>query len=189
MLWITDPDVKIEKRPPKGPPLRGRNPWEYLLVAIVFASVILLSIHMPWSTQELVAGWVPGADVKGGFRGLLVAVAIVLLGTTAWIVCGRPEGPIPGAPVRTRVAVHVFADVGVEVNDQMAWKDLWELGRSIEELGDAATEEFESNEQGDRAGALRTRRDIEVEIVRAKRASRILGVEPDLSFYEDATTA
>jgi hypothetical protein len=78
MLWITDPDAKIEKRAPKGPPLRGGSPWAYLIVAIVFAAVILLSIHVPWSTQKLVAGWVPGADVEGGFKGLLVVAAIVL---------------------------------------------------------------------------------------------------------------
>jgi hypothetical protein len=189
MLWITDPDAKIEKRAPKGPPLRGGSPWAYLIVAIVFAAVILLSIHVPWSTQKLVAGWVPGADVEGGFKGLLGVAAIVLLGATAWIVYGRPEAPIPGAPVRTRVAVNVFADVRVEVNDEMAWKDLWELGRSIEELGDAATEEFEAKERGDRAEALRVRRVIEVEIARAKRASRKLGAEPDLAFYEEASLA
>jgi hypothetical protein len=160
-----------------------------LIVAVVFAVVILLSIHVPWSTQKQVAGWVPGADVDGGFMGLLAVGAIVLLGAIAWISYGRPEAPILGAPVRTRVSVDVFADVGVEVNDEMAWKDLWELGRSIEELGDAAAEEFEANERGDRAEALRVRRDIEVEIARAKRASRKLSVEPDLSFYEDATTA
>jgi hypothetical protein len=83
----------------------------------------------------------------------------------------------------------VFADVGVEVNDEMAWKDLWELGRSNEELSDAATEEFEAKERGDRAEALRVRRVIEVEIACAKRASRELGVKPDLTFYEDASTA
>jgi hypothetical protein len=189
MLWITDPDAKIEKRAPKGPPLRGGSPWAYLIVAIVFAAAILLSIYVPWSTQKLVAGWVPGTDVEGGFKGLLVVAAIVLLGVTAWIVYGRPEAPIAGAPVRTRVAVNVFADVGAEVNDEMAWKDLWELGRSIEELGDGATEEFEAKERGDRAEALRVRRVIEVEIARAKRVSRKLGVEPDLSLYEDASTA
>jgi hypothetical protein len=149
----------------------------------------LLSIHVPWSTQKQVAGWVPGADVEGGFQGLLVVGAIVLLGAMAWIVYGKPETAIAGTPVRTRVAVDVFADVGVEVNDEMAWNDLWELGRSIEELGDAAAEEFEAKERGDRAEALRVRRLIEVEITRAKRASRKLGVEPDLTFYEDAPTA
>jgi hypothetical protein len=189
MLWITDPDAKIENRAPKGPPLRGGSPWAYLIVAIVFAAIILLSIHVPWSTQKLVAGWVPGADVEGGFEGLLAVGAIVLLGATAWMVYGGPEAPIPGAPVRTRVAVNVFAEVGAEVNDEMEWKDLWELGRSIEELGDAATDEFEANERGDRVEASRIRRVIEVEIARAKRVSRKLGVEPDLSFYEDASTA
>jgi hypothetical protein len=189
MLWITDPDAKNEKRAPKGPPLRGGSPWAYLIVTIVFAAVILLSIHVPWSTQKLIAGWVPAADVEGGFKGLLGVAAIVLLGATAWIVYGRSESPIPGAPVRTRVAVNVFADVGVEVNDEMAWKDLWELGRSIEELGDAATEEFEANERGDRVEALRVRRIIEAEIARAKRASRKLGVGLDLTLYEDAPKA
>jgi hypothetical protein len=189
MLWITDPDAKNTKRAPTGPPLRGGSPWAYLIVAVVFAAVILLSIHVPWSIQKLVAGWVPGADVEGGFKGLLVVGALVLLGAIAWIVYGRPEAPIVGTPVRTRVAVDVFADVGVEVNDEMAWKDLWELGRSIEELGDAATDEFAANEQGDRAEASRIRRVIEVEIARARRTARKLGVEPDLTFYEDAPTA
>jgi hypothetical protein len=189
MLWITDPDANNEKRAPKGPPLRGGSPWAYLIVAAVFAVVILLSIHVPWSTQKLVAGWVPGADVEGGFEGLLAVGAIVSLGAIAWIVYGRREDSIPGTRVRTRVAVDVFADVGVEVNDEMAWKDLWELGRSIEELGDAATNEFAANEQGDRAEASRIRRVIEVEIARAKRVSRKLGVEPNLTFYEDAPTA
>jgi hypothetical protein len=188
-LWITDPDAKNAKRAPTGPPLRGGSPWAYLIVAVVFAVVILLSIHVPWSTQKQVAGWVPGADVEGGFQGLLVVGAIVLLGAIAWMVYGKPETAIAGTPVRTRVAVDVFADVGVEVNDEMAWNDLWELGRSIEELGDAAAEEFEAKERGDRAEALRVRRLIEVEITRAKRASRKLGVEPDLTFYEDAPTA
>ena len=188
MLWITDPDAKNAKRAPTGP-LRGGSPWAYLIVAVVFAAVILLSIHVPWSTQKEIAGWVPGADVQGGFMGLLVVGALVLLGSIAWMVYGRSEAPIAGTPVRTRVAVDVFADVGVEVNDEMAWNELWELGRSIEELGDASTEEFAANERGDRADALRIRSVIEVEIARAKRASRKLGVEPDLTFYEDASRA
>jgi hypothetical protein len=189
MLWITDPDARNSKRPPKGPPLRGGSPWAYLIVVVVFAAVILLSIYVPWNTQKLVAGWVPGADVEGGFNGLLVVGAIFLLSAIAWIVYWSPEAPIPGAPVRTRVAVDVFAEVGVDVNDEMAWKELWDLGRSIEELGDAAARKSEANERGDRAEALCVRRVIEVEISRAKRASRKLGVEPDLTFYADAATA
>jgi hypothetical protein len=182
-LWITDPDTKNPKRAPQGPPMRGGSPWAYLLVAVVFAPVILLPMYVPWSVQRQFAGWVPGADSEDAFKGLLGVTALVLLVVIAWIAYGRPATPVEGAPVRTRVAVSVFADVGVEVNDEMAWGDLWELGHSIEKLGDAATEAFAADERGDRGEASRVRAVIAAEVNRAKRAARNLGVEPDLSFH------
>jgi len=185
-LWITDPDAKNAKLAPKRPPLRGGSPWAYLVVAVVFAPVILLPMFVPWRVQQLLAGWVPGADSEDAFKGMLGVAALILLAGIAWLVYGKPEEPIADTPVRTRVAVSVFADVKVDVNDEMAWKNLWELGYSIEKLGDAATEAIEADERGDRAEASRIRSVIAAEINRAKRASQKLGVEPDLSFYEDA---
>jgi hypothetical protein len=184
-LWITDPDAEKSKRAPQGPPMRGGSPWAYLVVAVVFAPVILLPMYVPWVVQRQLAGWVPGTDSEDAFKGLLGVTALVLLVVIAWITYGRPAKPVEGSPVRTRVAVGVFADVGVDVNDGMAWGDLWELGHSIEKLGDAATGAFEADERGDRVEVSRVRAVIAAELNRAKRAARKLGVEPDLSFYQD----
>jgi hypothetical protein len=185
-LWLTDPDAKNAKRRPQGPPLRGGSLWAYVIVAAVFALVILAEIHVPWREQKLLAGWVPGADVEGGFTGLLAVSAVVVLGVVAWVVYGKREEPTVGVPVRRRVSVSVFEDVAVEVNDGMAWNDLWNLADSIENLSDTATDEFEAHERGDRSEASRIRSIIETQIVRARRASKKLGVDPDLSFYENA---
>jgi hypothetical protein len=187
-LWITDPDAKNSKRAPQGPPMRGGSPWAYLVVAAVFVPVILLPMYVPWDVQRQLAGWVPGTDPEDAFKGLLGVTALVLLVVIAWAAYGRRAKPVDGIPVRTRVALDVFADVGVDVNDEMAWGDLWELGYSIEKLGDAATEAFEADERGDRAASTRIRSVIAAEMNRAKRAARKLGVEPDLSFYVDAPT-
>jgi hypothetical protein len=135
-LWLTDPDAKNAKRRPQGPPLRGGSPWAYVIVAAVFALVILAEIHVPWRVQKLVAGWVPGADVEGGFTGLLAVAAVVVLGVIAWVVYGKCDEPTVGVPVRTRVSVSVFEDVAVEVTDGMAWNDLWNLADSIENLSE-----------------------------------------------------
>ncbi len=82
----------------------------------------------------------------------------------------------------------MFAQVGVDVNDEMAWKDLWNLADAIETLNDKSTEEFVASEAGNRAEASRTRSIIETQIVRARRAAKKLRVEPNLSFFEDAPT-
>jgi hypothetical protein len=187
-LWITDPDATKRQNRPQGPPKRGGSPWAYLVVAVVFVPVILLPSYVPWDVQKTLAGWIPGADVEGGFKGLLAVSAVVLLAVIAWIAYGKPYEFVDGIPARTKVAVSVFADVGVEVNDEMAWGDLWELGHSIDKLGDAATATFEADERGDRAEGSRLRSVVDSEINRAKRASRKLGVEPDLSFFEDSST-
>jgi len=188
MLWVTDPDVKDATRAPKGPPLRGGSPWAYLIVAVVFAPVILLPIYVPWKVQQLLGGWVPGADSETGFQGILGVSALIVLVMIAWLVYWRPEAAIPGASVRTRAAVDVFAQVGVDVNDEMAWKDLWDLADAVETLNDKSTEEFVANEAGDRAEASRIRSIIETQMVRARRAAKELRVEPNLSFFEEAPT-
>jgi hypothetical protein len=184
-LWITDPDAKCSKRAPQGPPMRGGSPWAYLVVAVVFAPVILLPMYVPWALQKQLAGWVPGTDSEDAFKGLLGVTALILLVVIAWIAYRRPEEPAAEMPVRTRVAVDVFADIRVAVHDEMGWKNLWDLAHSIEKLGDAATEASEAEQRGDGTEASRIRSVIAAEINRARRASRMLGVEPDLSFYED----
>jgi hypothetical protein len=182
-LWITDPDATKQQKRPQGAPKRGGSIWAYLVVAVVFVPVILLPSYVPWDAQRLLAGWVPGADIQGGFKGLLAVTAVVVLAAIAWIAYGKPYEPTDGIPIRTKVAVTVFVGVGVEVNDRMAWNDLWDLGHAIEELGDAATEAFEAVERGDHVEASRIRSIIAIEINRAKRASQKLGIEPDLRFF------
>jgi hypothetical protein len=186
MLWITDPDATKHQKQPQGPPKRGGSIWAYLVVAVVFVPAILLPIYVPWDAQKLLAGWIPGADTEGGFKGLLAVTGVVVLAAIAWIAYGKPYKPDNGIPVRTKVAITVFMDFGVDVNDEMAWKDLWELGHAIERLGDAATGAFEADERGDRPEEARIRSIIAAEMNRVKRASRRLGLEPDLSFFEDA---
>jgi hypothetical protein len=158
------------------------------VVAVVFAPVILLPMYVPWAVQRQLAGWVPGTDPEDAFKGLLGVTALLLLAVIAWITFGRPAEQVEGTVERTRVAVAVFAEVGVDVNDEMDWSDLWELGHSVEKLSDAATEAFEADERGDRVEASRIRSVIAAEMNRATRATRKLGVEPDLSFYEGAPT-
>jgi len=155
----------------------------------VFAPVILLSTFVPWKMQQLLGGWVPGADSKTGFQGILGVSALIVLAVIAWLVYWKPEKPTPGASVRTRVAVDAFAQVEVDVNDEMEWKDLWDLADAIEMLNDESTEGFVANEAGDRTEASRIRYIIETQIVRARRAAKKLRVEPNLSFFEEAPTA
>ena len=189
MLWITDPDARHAKRPPEGPPRRGGSPWAYLIVAVVFTPVILLPIYVPWKLQQLLGGWVPGADSGTGFKGILCVTALILLVVIAFFAYWKPAKPIKGVVARTRVAVDVFAEVGVEVNDEMSWADLWNLADAIQTLNDKATEEFVANKAGDRAEATRIRSIVETQIVRARRAARKLRVEPNLSFFDDAPTS
>jgi hypothetical protein len=156
MLWVTDPDVKDAKRSPKGPPLRGGSPWAYLIVAVVFAPVILLPIYVPWKVQQLLGGWVPGADSETGFQGLLGVSALIVL-----------------------------AQVGLVLHAEMEWKDLWNLADAIETLNDKSTEEFVATEAGDRAEASRIRSIIKSQIARARRAARKLRVEVNLIYFEE----
>lgn len=189
MLWITDPDAQDAKRPPEGPPRRSGSLWAYLIVAAVFTPVILLPIYVPWKVQQLLGGWVPGADSGTGFKGILCASALIVLVVIAFFTYWKPAKPIQGVLARTRVAVGVFAEVGVQVHDDMPWADLWNLADAIQTLNDKATEEFVAREAGDRAEASRIRSSVETQIVRARRAARKLRVEPDLSFFDDVPTS
>lgn len=185
-LWLVHPDfVKGTKLDPQPSPRRGGSPWAYLAVALVFGAVVALSAWLPYDVKRQLTGWVPAVDIDSGFTGLASVLAIVVLGTLAWLAYRKPD--VPGVVMDSDkvVSAAVFEEVGISVTDDMSWQRLWDLGSPLARLEESSFAAFQASERGDTDAEKDHRAAVRTELHRAERAAHKLGLQPDLSAYRE----
>jgi len=188
-LWLANPnvgDVKKLKRQRRGSASsRNGSLIPYLVVAAVFAPVILLNVYASNDLKRAVASWVPAVDLDAGFGGLLSVIAIVLLGVIAWFAYRNPDTESLMA-TKQAISIHHFESASATVTNTMPWDGLWRLGRSLAQLEEESFASYDADQRGDASAARRSRRIVREQLREAQDAADDLGITVDLSYFAES---